>query len=354
MASNSFGEVFRFTTFGESHGKGIGVIVDGVPAGISLNEEMVQVDLDKRKPGQSSVTTSRKESDSVSILSGVFEGVTTGHPIGMVIYNSDAKSSQYDNIKDLFRPGHADWSYFKKYGVRDYRGSGRASGRETATRVAAGAVAKAILSSLNISIVAGGIQVGDIKAEKFNKETVYANAVRSVDPDKAVAMEELIKSCAAEGDSIGGIVECRVAGLDAGWGEPTFDKLDAKLAYAMVGLGAVKGIEFGSGFEVAELKGSENNDPIDKNGFKSNNAGGVLGGISSGQELVFRIAVKPTSSIAKEQQTVTTEGEEVKFRVHGRHDPCLLPRIVHVVEAMTATVVADFYLRSKLSKFGDL
>ena len=350
MASNSFGHLFRFTTFGESHGRAIGVIVDGVPAGIELDEAMVQVDLDKRRPGQSRVTTPRKESDTVHILSGVFEGVTTGHPVGMLINNSDAVSTQYDNIKDLFRPGHADFTWFRKYGIRDHRGSGRASARETACRVAAGAVAKQILARKGIVVAAGGVQVGDIKAERFDSEAVYANPVRCADPEKAEAMEELIVRLAGEKDSIGGVVECRVAGLPVGLGEPLYHKLDAEIAHAIMGLGAVKGIEFGDGFAAAELRGSENNDPMDPEGFRSNHAGGVLGGLSTGQELVFRAAVKPTSSIARRQKSMGVDGNPVEFEIDGRHDPCLIPRIVPVIEAMTAAVLADMVLMDRLSR----
>jgi chorismate synthase len=350
MASNSFGNVLRFTTFGESHGPAIGVIVDGVPAGVPLDEALVQEDLDKRRPGQSRVTTPRKESDTVRILSGVFEGVTTGHPVGMLIHNSDADSTQYDNIKGLFRPGHADYSWFAKYGIRDHRGSGRASARETACRVAAGAVAKQILRPQGVLITAGGIQVGDIRAAVFDPEAVYANPVRSADPGVAAAMEALILKLAEEKDSVGGVVECRVAGLPAGLGEPVYHKLDAELAAAIMGLGAVKGIEFGTGFAAAALRGSENNDPLGPDGFLSNNAGGVLGGVSTGQELVFRAAVKPTSSIARTQHSLGTDGQPVEFAIDGRHDPCLVPRIVPVIEAMTAFVLADLLLMNRLSR----
>lgn len=350
MASNSFGNVFRFTTFGESHGPAIGVIVDGVPAGLPLDEAVVQADLDKRRPGQSRVTTPRKESDTVRILSGVFGGVTTGHPVGMLIQNSDADSTQYDNIKDLFRPGHADYSWFVKYGIRDHRGSGRASARETACRVAAGAVAKQLLRPQGVRITAGGIQVGHIKAAVFAPEAVYANPVRSADPDAAAAMEALILKMAEEKDSVGGVVECRVQGLPAGLGEPVYHKLDAELAAAIMGLGAVKGIEFGEGFAAAALRGSEHNDPLGPEGFLSNHAGGVLGGVSTGQELVFRVAVKPTSSIARTQHSLATDGHPVEFAIDGRHDPCLIPRIVPVIEAMTAVVLADLLLMNRLAR----
>jgi len=350
VASNSFGTLFRFTTFGESHGKAIGVIVDGVPAGLTLDETIVQLDLDKRRPGQSRVTSPRKESDRVHILSGVFEGVTTGHPVGMLINNSDAVSTQYDNIKELFRPGHADFTWFRKYGIRDYRGSGRASARETACRVAAGAVAKQILAKKEIRIAVGGVQVGEIQAERFDGGYVYSNPVRCADPDKAAAMEALILRLADEKDSVGGVVECRVSGLPVGLGEPLYHKLDAEIAHAIMGLGAVKGIEFGDGFAAAALRGSENNDPMGADGFLSNHAGGVLGGLSTGQEFIFRAAVKPTSSIAKRQKSMGVDGKPVEFEIDGRHDPCLIPRIVPVIEAMTAVVLADLLLMDRLSR----
>lgn len=351
MASNSFGNVLRFTTFGESHGPGIGVIVDGVPAGIPVSEQDIQVDLDKRRPGQSRVTTPRKESDTVHIQSGVFEGKTTGHPVGMLINNSDADSTQYDNIKDLFRPGHADYTWFRKYGIRDHRGSGRASARETACRVAAGALAKQILKPRGITIAAGGIQVGEIRGSVFDPAAVYANPVRAADPSAAAEMEALILRLAEEKDSVGGVVECRVDGLPAGLGEPVYHKLDAELAFAILGLGAVKGIEFGEGFAAASLRGSENNDPLGEDGFLSNHAGGILGGVSTGQRLVFRAAIKPTSSIARVQRSMSTDWKPVEFAIDGRHDPCLIPRIVPVIEAMTAFVLADMLLMDRLARF---
>lgn len=350
MASNSFGKLFRFTTFGESHGKAIGLIADGVPAGMELDEAWIQRDLDKRRPGQSAVTTPRKESDRVHILSGVFEGITTGHPVGMVIYNSDAVSTQYDNIKDLFRPGHADYTYFHKYRIRDYRGSGRASGRETACRVAAGAIAKRIIEQYGIVIFAGGVQIGNVLAKTFIPDQIYNNPVRSVDPGQAPEMEKLIRMVAAEGDSVGGVIECRIQGCPTGIGEPLYDRLDARLASAMLGLGAIKGIEFGSGFKVAEMKGSESNDPVTKGGFSSNHAGGILGGISTGQDIIFRVAVKPTSSISKMQKSLGLDGEEKEFSIDGRHDPCLVPRMVPVIEAMTAVVFADLVLLDRSSR----
>lgn len=355
MAANSFGEVFRFTSFGESHGKGIGVVVDGVPAGIPLQESDIQPELDKRRPGQSGVTTPRKESDTVHILSGVFEGKTTGHPVGMVIWNSDAVSTQYDNIKELFRPGHADFTYLQKYGIRDYRGSGRASGRETACRVAAGAVARQLLRQVSgIRISAGTVQAGPVHASRFEPDAVYANSVRCADPDAAEAMEQVVLDAAARKDSVGAVVGCRIEGVPAGLGEPLYGRLDARLAEAMVGLGGVKGIEFGSGFAAAGMYGSEHNDPLTVDGFSSNHAGGMLGGISSGQDIWFRVAVKPTSSIGQPQHSLDLQGRPVDFAIDGRHDPCLAPRMVPVVEAMAAAVLADLWLMHRLSRIDSL
>lgn len=351
MGTNSFGEILTFTTFGESHGKGIGVVVDGVPAGIPLTEKDIQPDLDKRRPGQSGVTTPRKESDTVHILSGVFEGKTTGHPVGMVIWNSDAVSTQYDNIKDLYRPGHADFTYQHKYGIRDYRGSGRASGRETACRVAAGAVAKQLLRQVSdISVTAGTVQVGAVAAERFDPTAVYNNPVRSADPEIATAMEKIVMEAADNKDSVGAIVGCRIDGVPAGLGEPLYCRLDAQLAAAIVGLGGVKGIEFGSGFAAAVMYGSEHNDPLTGDGFSSNHAGGILGGISSGQPVWFRVAVKPTSSIGQQQRSLDLDGKPVEFAIDGRHDPCLAPRMVPVIEAMTAFVLADLWLINRSAK----
>ena len=351
MAGNSFGEIFRFTTFGESHGKAIGVIVDGVPSGLHLNEEIVQKFLDRRRPGQSQVTTPRNESDTVQILSGVFNNITTGHSIGMLINNSDAVSTQYDNIMNLFRPGHADFTYQKKYGIRDHRGSGRASGRETACRVAAGAVAMQLVRYYHdVNIVAFAKQVGSIRAEKFVPDFIDQNPVRTADPDKAVEMEKLIISLSKEGDSTGGIIECRINGLPVGLGEVLFHKLTAQIGFAMLSIGGVKGIEFGEGFAAATMRGSEHNDVITENGFLTNHAGGTLGGISNGEEFVFRLAVKPTSSIAKTQRSIGIDGKPVEFAINGRHDPCLIPRQIPVVEAMAACVLADLMLMAKAGK----
>lgn len=345
MSGSSFGKIFRITTFGESHGIGVGVVIDGVTPGIEISEADIQYQLDRRKPGQSSITTQRKESDKINILSGVFEGKTTGTPMALILYNEDQISSDYNSIKDLFRPGHADFTYLQKYGIRDHRGSGRASGRETSARVAAGAVAGKILISKGINITAYTIKAAGISCDKRDLEVIEKNNMRACDSKAALAMEKRIIALADEGNSAGGIVECIVTGIKPGLGEPVFDKIDAEIAKAMISLGAVKAIEFGSGFACADMKGSEHNDNMDKNGFKTNNAGGIIGGITTGEDILFRIAVKPTSSISKEQATVDIDGKEKSIRTEGRHDPCICPRIVPVVEAMTALVIIDMYKR---------
>ena len=344
MPGNSFGTLFRITSFGESHGTGVGVVIDGVPPGLSLTEEDVQLECDRRKPGQSHVTTPRKESDLISILSGVFQGKTTGTPLAMMVRNTDTDTAAYDGIKDMFRPGHADYTYLMKYGLRDYRGSGRASGRETVARVAAGAVAKLLLRPKGVRITAYTLEAGGIACKSVDLSVIEENPLRAADAGAAKKMEALVKEMAERGDSVGGIVECRVAGAPPGLGEPVFDKLDAELAKAMLSLGSVKGIEFGTGFAAAGMKGSEHNDWMNEDGFMTNHAGGVLGGISTGEEILFRIAVKPTSSLSSPQKTVDLKGHEREIRTEGRHDPCICPRIVPVVEAMTALVLIDFFL----------
>lgn len=345
MSGNSFGTLFRITTFGESHGRGLGVVIDGVPPGLALTEEEVQRELDRRKPGQSSVTTSRKESDEVHFLSGTFEGKTTGTPLAMVLYNSDQKSEAYEPIKDLYRPGHADYTYHRKYGIRDWRGSGRASGRETAARVAAGAVAKKLLRMRKIEITAYTLRAAGISCERRDLSVIEENPMRACDPEAAERMIARIEELKEIGDSVGGVVECRVSGLPAGIGEPVFAKLDAELARAVLSLGAVKGIEFGSGFAAADMRGSEHNDSPGKDGHRSNHSGGIVGGISNGEEVVFRAAVKPTSSISLPQDTIDTGGTERSIVTEGRHDPCICPRIVPVVEAMTALVFTDLMMQ---------
>jgi chorismate synthase len=350
MPGSSFGHSFRITTFGESHGKAVGVVVDGVTPGMPLSEADIQVKLDRRRPGQSSVTTTRKEPDRVRILSGIFEGETTGTPILMILHNEDVRSGDYSKLKSLFRPGHADFTYLAKYGVRDYRGSGRASGRETAARVAAGAVAEKLLSRRGISILAYTLTAGDVTCSGFDPAQIEKNPMRACDAEAAAEMERRVEEVRAKGDSIGGIVECRVQGVPAGLGDPVFDKLDADLAKAMLSIGAVKGIEFGAGFKAAGMTGSQHNDGMAAGRFLSNNAGGTLGGISTGQEILFRIAVKPTSSISLPQKTVDREGREREISTEGRHDPCICPRIVPVVEAMTALVLEDHCKRQAALK----
>lgn len=347
-AGNSFGEIFRITTFGESHGPALGVIIDGVPAGVKLTTEDIQQELDRRRPGQSYVTTPRKESDQVEILSGVFEDTTTGTSLALLIRNADQRSKDYSNIASLFRPGHADYGFFTKYGIRDYRGGGRSSGRETVARVAAGAIAKKILKEqLNIDIFAHVTQVGNIKAQSFNQADIEQNIVRCGDMVAAKEMEDLIVVASRAHDSVGGKVECIIQNVPAGLGEPVFDKLDAELAKAALSIGGVKGVEFGAGFEVCSRLGSENNDQRTAEGYLTNHAGGILGGISNGAEIVFSVAVKPTSSISKKQTTINLNNETVECEIIGRHDPCLCPRLVVVLESMSAITVLDMLLRNK-------
>ena len=350
MPGNSFGTAFKITTFGESHGVAVGVIIDGIIPGVEISEKEIQIEMNRRKPGQSSVTTPRKESDRVAIVSGVFEGKTTGTPLTIILYNQDANPEAYTNIKDFFRPGHADFTYLNKYGIRDHRGSGRASGRETAGRVAAGAVARKILENQGINIKAYTLEAAGIACETIDLDAIEKNPMRAADPAAAWKMTERVTELAEKGDSAGGIVECVISGVPVGLGEPVFDKIDADLAKGVMSLGGVKGIEFGAGFKAAGMLGSEHNDWMDKKGFKTNNAGGVLGGISTGEDIIFRIAVKPTSSIEHPQQTVDINGEETEIITTGRHDPCLTPRIVPVVESMAALVIIDHILRHKAQK----
>lgn len=350
MSGNTFGELFRVTTFGESHGPGLGVVIDGVPAGIRIDEALIQRDLDRRRPGQSRVSTARREADKVEILSGVFEGLSTGTSLGMIIRNTDQRSQDYGKIAELFRPGHADLTFFRKYGIRDYRGGGRSSGRETAMRVAAGAVAKMFLASLGVSIRACSMMIGGVWAETVDWNEVENNIVRSPDPVAAEKMIAAIRAAQSERDSVGGVICCEAHGVPAGWGEPVFDKLDALLAHAILSIGGIKGIEIGAGFEAPKKRGSENNDSILPSGFASNHAGGILGGISNGDVITFRAAMKPTSSIAKKQHTIDKEGNATEIEVLGRHDPCLVPRAVPVVEAMTALVLADLALRNRAAR----
>lgn len=351
MASNSFGKIFRITTFGESHGPAIGVIVDGVPANLALVESDIQFELDRRRPGQSKVTTQRKEADTVEIVSGVFEGKTTGAPVAMLIRNEDQRSKDYAEFKDLFRPGHADYTYWVKYDNRDYRGGGRASGRETACRVAAGAIAKKILREHKIHIVAYTLAVGEIYAKKKDFSVIEKNMVRAPDEDAAEQMIAKIEEARKDCDSLGGIVEAIVHGCPPGLGEPIYDKLNARLAYALMSIGAIRGIEFGAGFKAAAMRGSQHNDKFYMDGNRvrtyTNNAGGILGGITNGEDIILRVAIKPASSIAQKQETISKDGSSATIEVKGRHDPCICPRVVPVVEAMMALTLIDFLLLHK-------
>jgi chorismate synthase len=347
MPGNTFGTVFRVTTWGESHGPALGAVVDGCPPGLYLSAEDINEELSWRKSRDTRVSTSRREPDQTEILSGVFEGQTTGTPISLVIYNRDVDSSAYDQLKDLFRPGHADYTYWHKYGIRDRRGGGRASGRETVARVAAGAVAKKILDQSGINVFAYTLALGGIRAQKMDFGEIYKNTLFCPDPEAVPLIMQRLQEVKESGDSVGGIVEIRAQGCPAGLGEPVFAKLDAALAGALMGIGAVKGVEIGSGFAAAEKLGSENNDPLTPGGFLSNNAGGILGGISNGEEIVARVAVKPIPSIEIEQQTITEDGESVNLSVRGRHDVSAIPRIVPVCTAMVRLVLADMLLQQK-------
>ncbi len=338
---NSFGEIIRITTFGESHGPAIGVVLDGLRPGIEITREEIQAQLDRRKPGQSNVTTPRKEADTVEILSGIFEAKTTGAPICMMLRNKDADSSKYEALKDVFRPGHADFTYYSKYGIRDFRGGGRSSGRETAGRVAAGAITRKILASRGVSIWAHAVEIAGIKAETCNYSEIESNPVRCADPKAASLMESAIVRARESNDSVGGIIRLDVLGVPPGLGDPVFFKLDARLAYAIMTLGAVKGVEIGDGFSLASMRGSESNDAMSSGGFLSNHAGGITGGISTGQMICLRAVVKPTSSIARQQKTVDKKGVDQSVVVYGRHDPCIVPRIIPVVEGMAALVLLD-------------
>lgn len=345
MAGNTFGDIFKITTFGESHGAAVGVIVDGVTPGVEINETYIQRQMDRRKPGQSSVTSPRKEYDVVQILSGVFEGKTTGTPLFVILHNHDMRPDAYNEIQHSFRPGHADFTYLQKYGIRDHRGSGRASGRETAARVAGGAVARKLLERRGVQVLAYTREIGGIRCQQFDEDVIEQNAVRACDANAGAEMIRKIEQLALIGDSCGGIVECRIRGVIPGLGEPVFDKLDAELAKAMLSIGAVKGIEFGAGFSAASMLGSEHNDEMSSSGFLSNHSGGIIGGISTGQDIIFRISVKPTSSISVPQKTINVKGEEQEIKTEGRHDPCICPRIVPVVEAMACLVLEDQYKR---------
>ena len=349
---NTFGHIFTLTTFGESHGEAIGGVVDGMPAGIAIDMDFIQQELNRRRPGQSALTTSRQEADQVELLSGVFEGFSTGTPIGFLIRNTNQHSQDYENLRSLFRPSHADYTYQYKYGTRDHRGGGRSSARITISRCVAGALAKLALRQSGISIQAYTQQVGDIALEHsyqhYDLTLTETNAVRCPNPEKAAAMERLIREVKGEGDTIGGIISCVVKGCPAGVGEPEFSKLHADLGAAMLSINAVKGFEYGEGFAGVTQRGSEQND-IWQEGFatQSNHSGGIQGGISNGQDIYFRVAFKPVATLLREQQTIDVDGNETTFTASGRHDPCVLPRAVPVVEAMTAMVILDHLLLSK-------
>jgi chorismate synthase len=345
MSGSTFGNTFRLTTFGESHGPGLGGVIDGCPAGIFLDEKIIQLELDRRKPGQGGLaSTARKEADLVKIQSGVFKGVTTGTPIGFYIENTDHRSNDYSKIKDVFRPGHADFTFNAKFGFRDYRGGGRSSGRETVSRVAGGAIAQEFLRPEGIAIYAYTVELGGIPVETIEYEDAQNRPYFSADPDAPIKWDERIKEVKSLGDTIGGVVEIRAVSVPSGLGEPVFDKLDARLAHALMSVGAVKGVEIGSGAESARLLGSQNNDPMGTGGFASNNAGGILGGISSGQDVVARAYIKPIPSISKVQNTVTTSGNDTTITIGGRHDIAAIPRINPVLKAMMAMTIADLLL----------
>jgi len=352
--SNSFGRRFVMTTFGESHGKAIGCVLDGVPAGLEIDEDFIQSELDRRRPGRNVYATARKEADRVEILSGVFEGKSTGTPIAMVIYNTNQKSKDYGNVKDLFRPGHADYTYWEKYGIRDYRGGGRSSARETAARVAAGAVAKMMLGKIGVEVSSGIFQIGDVKARRYDFEYARTSEIFALDPTMEQAQKDAVLKAKESHDSIGGAALVRATGIPVGLGEPIYYKLDAVLADAMMGINAVKGVEIGEGAHSAELTGSQNNDEMTKEGFKTHHAGGVLGGISSGDIVEVKVYFKPTPSIFKPMQTLDIYGNEVTCELKGRHDPCVAIRGSVVAEAMAAIVLADMVLLNMGRKMEDV
>lgn len=360
MAGSTYGKNFRITTFGESHGKALGVIIDGCPAGLPLNEDDIMPFLNRRKPGQSAMATARKENDQVQILSGVFEGKTTGTPIAMVTFNESQKSHDYNNIMNVFRPGHADYSFHKKYGFRDYRGGGRSSGRETFSRVAAGAVAIKILKEMGIDVLAYTKSIGDITIDydKFDANEILNNPVYMPDKDAADKATTLVSKCKEDLDSVGGCVEIKINGVPAGLGEPVFDKLDADLSKALFSIGAVKAVEVGDGIQVARANGSANNDAFAVNDgkviTKTNHAGGILGGISNGQEIILRAYFKPTPSIYREQQTIDVNMNETTIAIEGRHDPIVVPRAVVVTEAMCALTILDALMENATAKLSNL
>jgi chorismate synthase len=347
MSGNSIGLLFKVTTWGESHGPAVGAVVEGCPPFIPLTEQDIQKDLKRRKPGGLRSASPRKEADRVEILSGLFEGQTTGTPISLLIQNKDADSAAYDALKDVFRPGHGDFSYFKKYGIRDHRGGGRASGRETAARVAAGAIAKKIIAKEGMEVLAYTLELGGIRAEHISLAAIRENSLCCPDPRAALKMEKKLRETAEAGNSLGGVVEIIVKGCPPGLGEPVFDKMDADLAKALMGIGSVKGVEIGAGFEASRMTGSVCNDPLTPSGFLTNHAGGILAGITNGDDLIIRVACKPVPSIRKEQQTIDRWGNPVRLSIKGRHDTAVIPRIIPVCEAMVSIVLADHLLRQR-------
>ena len=347
MAGNTFGKVFRVTTWGESHGTAVGAVIDGCPPGLELEPADIQQEMERRRPGKGGATSPRREPDQVEILSGIFKGKTTGTPISLIIYNRDAHSKSYDHLENIFRPGHGDITYLQKYGVRDHRGGGRASARETAARVAAGAVARKMLAAHGVEVVAYTVALGGVGATRKNLAEIAENRLFCPDNEAAARMEERISAVRQQGDSLGGVVEITARGCGAGLGEPVFDKLDAALAHGLMSIGAVKGVEIGSGFGAAGSLGSENNDPITPTGFAANRAGGILAGISNGDDIVARVAVKPIPSINRDQDTVDLDNRPVTIRIGGRHDISAIPRIVPVCEAMVCLTLADYLLRQQ-------
>jgi chorismate synthase len=347
MAGNTFGKIFRVTTWGESHGPALGAVIDGCPPRLPLTAADIDSALARRRPGVQAHATSRREPDRVEILSGVFEGLTTGTPISLIIYNRDVRSQDYEELKEVFRPGHGDFTYQAKYGIRDHRGGGRSSARETAARVAASAVAQKVLDTENITVLAYTLEFGGVRAHRVEAATIWDNPFACPDPEAVPAMAARVEEVQAQGDSVGGIVEVQVEGCPPGLGEPVFDKLDAALAQALMSVGAIKGVEIGSGFAAARMPGSEHNDPITPDGFVSNYAGGILAGISNGDDIVLRAAVKPIPSIFREQDTIDVEGQARRLTVKGRHDVSAIPRIVPVLQAMVRLTLADFLLRQR-------
>ena len=353
MAGNSFGNIFKLSTFGESHGKALGGVIDGCPAGVELDFDTINKELNRRRPGQSEIVTQRKEDDSVEFLSGIFEGKTTGTPIGFIIVNKDQKSKDYSHIQNSYRPSHADFVYDKKYGFRDYRGGGRSSARETVVRVVAGSIAKMLLKDVKINAFVSSVGeiTYDYQNSKVNFDKIEDSIVRCPDKKTSEQMISLIKSIKKNGDTVGGVISCIIRGVPVGLGEPVFNKLHAELGKAMLSINAVKGFEFGSGFKGSSMKGSEHNDSFKGDGTtKTNRSGGIQGGISNGMDIYFNVAFKPVSTIMRDQDSIDSDGNEVKVKGKGRHDPCVVPRAVPIVEAMSALVLADYHLLNRLSK----